>query len=109
MSAAPTLRASTCWSSLASLLMAAARLVSGIWLARALPTADNGGVIFVLWIAATAALVAGMGLSGSLQRFLSEGQSWRSDDQSAATASGWSTRSGTYVTSSRSAYFIASA
>jgi O-antigen/teichoic acid export membrane protein len=82
MSAAPTLRASTCWSSLASLLMAAARLVSGIWLARALPTADNGGVIFVLWIAATAALVAGMGLSGSLQRFLSEGQSWRSDDQS---------------------------
>ena len=84
MTSLPTLRSSAAWSACANVISACARVASTIWLAHALTTSANGEVIFVLWIAASAILVCGAGLSGSLGRFISEGRSRDADGQSGA-------------------------
>ena len=71
--AAPrSLAGKTAWSALSVLALTASRFVAGIIAARTLGPALSGQMIYVLWLADSFSLVAGLGLHSSVVRFTAE-------------------------------------
>jgi O-antigen/teichoic acid export membrane protein len=69
--AAP-LSVATAWSAGAAIAQAVARLLAAVMVARLLPPADAGAVIYFLWLTATVALVVQCGIPAAVQRFTAE-------------------------------------
>jgi len=62
----------TAWSALSVLALTAGRFIAGIVSARTLGPSLSGQLVYLLWLADSASLVAGLGLHSALTRFTAE-------------------------------------
>ena len=81
----PSLFSNTGWSILASVSIGLARFLTMVLAARLLGPAGSGRLAYLLWISDVVAILFGLGLQTTATRFLAEGASLVSPEESRAT------------------------